>query len=815
MACRCGAAGPAAPCRPISQYVLKVHSRCDLSCDHCYVYQEADQTWRAKPVRMAPSTVRAAAARIGEHARAHDLPVVHVVLHGGEPLLLGPAGLREVLAELRGALTPDVALDLRMQTNGVLLDEELCRLLAAYEVKVGVSLDGDRAANDRHRKFAHGGSSHPHARRALALLRRPEFRGSYAGILCTIDVRNDPDQVYSALLAEEPPRIDLLLPHATWDRPPWRPPGVATPYADWLGRIHRRWVDDGRPVPIRLFEALTSGAGGGTEAVGLAPADLLVVETDGSWEQVDSLKVAFHGAAGTDLDVFAHPVDEAARHPGVAIRQEGLAGLCATCRACPVVSRCGGGLYPHRWRTGTGFDNPSVYCADLQALIATVDSRPAPDRAGARRPGDGPAPAGDGPAPAGAGGRPPRRPSIPVPRPSERVGERAVDPAADRLLAEIAGGHGGPWALDVLAQTQLSITRVLLETWRDIAGGSAAWELLAELDATAGDAVGAVLAHPFVRPWLVRRLARRGAPDVDLVPALAVVAAVRAGVEAVVEVPARGGALVLPALGRLTVGDERAGEVRTLPGGLHIRVGSVSRVVPLDGAGTKPTGWQPVRRAPVTDAMIMIEDVDPERDCYGQPVAPTLDADAAEALGETLARARLAVHRDVPAHGAALDAGLRAVVPLAPDPLAPWRSATARQAFGAIAVAEMSDADAMAVLLVHEWQHGKLGALLDLYDLVDPASSVRIPVAWRTDPRPVEGALQGAYAHLAVTEVWHARATADRPDAQVARGHLVRYRDWTREAVEALLGSGALTDLGERFVGRMGHVLEEFRADQG
>ncbi|MFD0787620.1 hypothetical protein ACFQZ8_27265, partial [Micromonospora azadirachtae] len=74
MACRCGAADPAAPCRPIGQYVLKVHSRCDLSCDHCYVYQEADQTWRAKPARMAASTVRAAAARIAEHARAHDLP---------------------------------------------------------------------------------------------------------------------------------------------------------------------------------------------------------------------------------------------------------------------------------------------------------------------------------------------------------------------------------------------------------------------------------------------------------------------------------------------------------------------------------------------------------------------------------------------------------------------------------------------------------------------------------------------------------------------------------------------------------------------
>ncbi|RQX18390.1 FxsB family radical SAM/SPASM domain protein, partial [Micromonospora ureilytica] len=219
MVCRCGPPGAGGSCRRISQFVLKVHSRCDLSCDHCYIYQHADQTWRGRPTRMPPATAQAAARRIAEHAREHGLPVVHVVLHGGEPLLLGAAGLREVLAELRSAITPWARLDLRMQTNGVLLDEELCRLFVEYDLRVGVSFDGDRAANDRHRVFAHGGSSHDHVRRALALLRRPEHRTSYAGILCTVDVRNDPDRVYEALLAESPPRVDLLLPHATWDQP--------------------------------------------------------------------------------------------------------------------------------------------------------------------------------------------------------------------------------------------------------------------------------------------------------------------------------------------------------------------------------------------------------------------------------------------------------------------------------------------------------------------------------------------------------------------------------------------------------------------
>jgi uncharacterized protein len=207
----------------LSQFVLKVHSRCDLACDHCYVYEHADQSWRGRPHAMALDTVRVAATRIAEHAAAHKLPEVHVVLHGGEPLLLGVERLRATLAELRAAITPVTGLDLRLQTNGVRLTEPACELFVEFDVKVGVSLDGDRAANDRHRRFASGASSHTQVLDALALLRRPGYRRIYAGILCTIDLRNDPVAVYEALLEQEPPAVELLFPHATWDQPPPRP----------------------------------------------------------------------------------------------------------------------------------------------------------------------------------------------------------------------------------------------------------------------------------------------------------------------------------------------------------------------------------------------------------------------------------------------------------------------------------------------------------------------------------------------------------------------------------------------------------------
>jgi uncharacterized protein len=28
------------------EFIVKVHSRCDLSCDYCYMYEMADQSWR-------------------------------------------------------------------------------------------------------------------------------------------------------------------------------------------------------------------------------------------------------------------------------------------------------------------------------------------------------------------------------------------------------------------------------------------------------------------------------------------------------------------------------------------------------------------------------------------------------------------------------------------------------------------------------------------------------------------------------------------------------------------------------------------------
>ena len=319
-----------------------------------------------------------AARRIADYAAAHSLSAVQVILHGGEPLLAGPARLRRIITTLRTALDGVCDLDLRIHSNGVLFNERFGALFAEHQVKVGISIDGDRAANDRHRRYADGRSSYSQVIRAIGLLNSDRFRDLYAGLLCTVDVANDPLVVYESLMDLRPPRIDFLLPHATWDHPPARAAATDAAYAQWLIAIFDRWLADGCPSRIRTFDSILSTLRGGesyTEALGLDPVGLVVIETDGSYEQVDSLKAAFDGAPETGTDVFRHSLDIVAAHPGIVARQQGAAGLCQTCRQCPVVGSCGGGLYPHRYRTGNGFDNPSVYCTDLLALISHISSR--------------------------------------------------------------------------------------------------------------------------------------------------------------------------------------------------------------------------------------------------------------------------------------------------------------------------------------------------------------------------------------------------------------------------------------------------------
>ncbi|WP_327168249.1 FxsB family cyclophane-forming radical SAM/SPASM peptide maturase [Streptomyces subrutilus] len=359
---------------PFSSFILKVANRCNIDCDYCYVFNSADQAWRGLPARMGVDVARATGRRIGEHAAAHDLQAVHVVLHGGEPLLAGPRHLDDLLGVVREGVPAAVEVRFELQTNGTLLTESWLDLFERYEVAVGVSLDGPPAANDRHRLTQASRSSAASAVRGIDLLRsRPHL---FAGLLAVVDLANDPVAVHDYLASFEPPVIDFGLPHGTHDEPPYRNDPDAPEYGRWMGRVYDTWL--ARPAhrhSVRMLEdivALTSGVRGSVESLGLAPPTSIVIESDGTIEGVDTLRSVEEGASRLGLDVFGQSFDEVLNHPKLVHRQYGRTVLSEKCQACPLVEVCGGGYLPHRFSADRGYRNPSVYCADLEYLIGHV-----------------------------------------------------------------------------------------------------------------------------------------------------------------------------------------------------------------------------------------------------------------------------------------------------------------------------------------------------------------------------------------------------------------------------------------------------------
>lgn len=777
------------------QFVLKVATRCDLACDHCYVYEAADTSWRHKPRFMTEQIVRWTAERIAEHAATHRLPAVALVLHGGEPLLLGPARMRKTVTTLREVIEDaGCAVDLRLHTNGLQLSSEYCDLFREQRVRVGVSLDGDRAATDRHRRFANGASSHTQALRAVSLL-RDGYPDIYAGVLCTIDVRNDPVAVYEAVRDASPPRADFLLPHATHSDPPYRAAPGQTEYADWMLAVFDRWNGEGRPFPIRSFTSVLDafrGLPSGTESLGLDAVDLVVVETDGTLEQTDSLKAAYDGAPATGFTVVEHSFDEASGHPGFEARRHGLADLCKTCRRCPVVAVCGGGLRTHRYSAPSQstpaadpFDHPSVYCKDLKELVLGIRAR--------------------------------TQTSVIARVPAQRSLGLPTD-----ALHQLAHGYGDAKAIAHLSRFQRSLRILLLaKVFAAAENGSgprrdlvdAAIATLKRLDASHKSALHEVLAHPYTSVWAVRCLddAQSGRPnpeDFAHLAALAAATAIRAGVDAEIEVPVRRGALYLPTLGRLVVGAE-AGQSLTM------------RISGGDCELLSAPGWQDVRRVVLptfSGGGIALEDTDPFRRCHHWEVAQRLsDADAAT-WTRTIPAAWDLLATDHRSYAPGIAAGLSTIVPLIPSLSGRAVSSTARRAYGAIGAAlpvlgtgaANPSASALALLMIHEFQHVKLGAVLDMADLHDPHDTRLFEAPWREDPRPLEGLLQGTYAHVGVTDFWRVRRfTAPGPEERThAEKEFTLWFGHTLRATHVLAASGSLTPLGLRFVEALRTTLE-------
>lgn len=359
----------------IDTVLLKVASRCNLDCGYCYVYNMGDDSWRTMPKRIDAATLVEICAQLGRLQAAQNHPFA-VVLHGGEPLLLGATRLGELFTRLRVELPRSCSLN--VQTNGILIDDEILDLCARQGVRISVSLDGPAEIHDRNRKDRRGRDSH--ASVVAGLDRMKAHRAAdeiFSGVLAVVDPATDPDAIYDYFSSLGAPSIDFLYRDGNHTTLPFgKAAADSVEYGSWMSRILDRYMSDPRPPRIRVLDdmiRLMLGGSGVKEGVGLTDFGILVIDTDGSVTKNDTLKSTPGGDRFPDhWHVLRYEIVELVRSSDYLASHSMQRPSSAVCRACPELAICGGGMVTHRFSADNGYGNPTVFCADQKLLIARM-----------------------------------------------------------------------------------------------------------------------------------------------------------------------------------------------------------------------------------------------------------------------------------------------------------------------------------------------------------------------------------------------------------------------------------------------------------
>ncbi|GIH08691.1 HEXXH motif domain-containing protein [Rhizocola hellebori] len=378
-------------------------------------------------------------------------------------------------------------------------------------------------------------------------------------------------------------------------------------------------------------------------------------------------------------------------------------------------------------------------------------------------------------------------------------------------FAALASGYGDAECLALLRAGQASRRRLLLRAVAEAAPTAHdGLKLLGRVAVTAPKIAEAALRHPMLGVWASGWL-RQEPGDTGYLTGLAAAAAARAQLPFRISIRTISGAVAFPGLGAAHGLAATQAVINGTSAALVVAGRETIVEVPSPFTADVP-GWYALRSPAQTEAPFGVDDLDPYRDCFGWSVEPRLTNPTMGSFQAAISLAWQHIQAHYPRHAEAMQGSLTTLVPLQGVDV----SAASRLAFGAIGVCVTDDPDNLALLLIHEFQHMKLGALLDMVRLHADAGPAIHWAPWRADPRPVPALLQGTYAHLGVCDYWRTRQhTAPAVHTRHARIEFAYWHAQTSRAAVTLAESGELTEAGLRFVGGVQESLAEWEGDLG
>ncbi|MCU0310834.1 MAG: anaerobic sulfatase maturase [Acidimicrobiales bacterium] len=187
---------PAAPTAPTARRSFHVLAKptgpiCNLDCEYCF-FLSKEALYPGDRFRMSDELLDTYVRQLLD---GQPDGIVSVAWQGGEPTLMGVDFFRRAVALVEQHRRPTQQVEHTIQTNGTLLTDEWCELLAEHRFLVGLSIDGPPELHDVYRVDKRGAPTSAKVLRGLELLKA---HGVDVNVLCTVNAANQdhPVEVY-------------------------------------------------------------------------------------------------------------------------------------------------------------------------------------------------------------------------------------------------------------------------------------------------------------------------------------------------------------------------------------------------------------------------------------------------------------------------------------------------------------------------------------------------------------------------------------------------------------------------------------------
>jgi len=169
--------------------ILKpVGNRCQLNCDYCYNNDPLLPNRKSSAV-MADVVLEKI---IFDFLSYNQNGKAIFIWHGGEPTLAGIDFYRNVISiqtDICNKLNVPFPVN-RIQTNGVLIDEDWAIFLKENKFGVGISIDGPKEVHDAHRMYLSGKGSFDDVFKSVEILNKFKVPTAAGAVITKISLEN-------------------------------------------------------------------------------------------------------------------------------------------------------------------------------------------------------------------------------------------------------------------------------------------------------------------------------------------------------------------------------------------------------------------------------------------------------------------------------------------------------------------------------------------------------------------------------------------------------------------------------------------------